>query len=149
MCDFRLPPRYRWYSLYWMLHFVLLFTFLFHFCWHVYVLWLGVSQWKLSPTVKGSRCQGHSLTEIKTFLSIKVLRHNAITPCASGNAWADVSRSSIRFTSSSVARHVGPCICHNSQTYTSNDVIPYKGRTIRVFFSFTPATPFLHLALTL
>ena len=37
-----------------------------------------------------------SLTEIKTFLSIKVIRYNAITQCASGNAWADVSRSSIR-----------------------------------------------------
>ena len=56
--------------------------------WHVYVLWLGVSPWNFSPTVKGSRCQGHSLTEIKTFLSIKVIRHNAITQCASGNAWA-------------------------------------------------------------
>ena len=55
------------------------------FC-HVYVLWLGVSPWKVSPTVKGSRCQGHSLTEIKPFLSIKVKRHNAITQCASGNA---------------------------------------------------------------
>ena len=32
----------------------------------------GVSPWKFSPTVKGSRCQGHSLAEIKTFLSIKV-----------------------------------------------------------------------------
>ena len=73
-----------------------------------------------------------SLTEIKTFLSIKVIRHNAITQCASGNAWAGVSRSSIRFTYSSVGRHIGPCICHNSQTYTWNDVIPYKGRIIRV-----------------
>ena len=50
-------------------------------------------------------------------------------------AWSDVSRSSIRFTYSSVARHIGPCICHNSQTYTWNDVIPYKERIIRVFFS--------------
>jgi len=24
--------------------------------------------------------------------------------------------------------------CHNSQTYTWNDVIPYKGRMIRIFF---------------
>ena len=70
-----------------------------------------------------------SLTEIKTLLSIKVIRHNAITQCASGNAWADVSR----FTYPSVARHIGPCICHNSQTYTWNDVILYKGRMIRVF----------------
>jgi len=108
----------------------------FQLFWHVYVLWLGVSPWKFSPTVKGSRCQGHSLTEIKTFLSIKVIRHNAITQCASGNAWADVSRSSIRFTYSSVAHHIGPCICHKSQTYTWNDVIPYKGRMIRVFCSF-------------
>ena len=52
-------------------------------------------------------------------------------------AWFDVSRSSIRFTYSSVARHIGPCICHNSQTYTWNDVIPYKGRTIRVFYNIT------------
>ena len=85
--------------------------------WHVYVLWLAVSPWKFSPTVKWSRCQGHSLTEIKTSLSIKIKRHNAITQWASGNAWADVSRSSIRFTYSSVARHIGPCVCHNSQTY--------------------------------
>ena len=49
-------------------------------------------------------------------------------------AWSDVSHSSIRFTYSSVARHIGPCICHNSQTYTWNDVIPYKGRMIRIFF---------------
>jgi len=49
-------------------------------------------------------------------------------------AWSDVSRSSIRFTYSSVARHIGPCICHNSQTYTWNDVIPYKGRMICVFY---------------
>ena len=46
---------------------------------------------------------------------------------------SDVSRSSIRFTYYSVARHIGPCICHNSQTYTWNDVIPYKGRMIRAF----------------
>ena len=65
---------------------------------------------------------------------MKVIPHNAITQCASGNTWADVSRSSIRFTYSSVARHIGPCICPNSQTYTWNDVIPYKGRMIRVFF---------------
>jgi len=50
-------------------------------------------------------------------------------------AWSDVSRSSIRFTYYSVARHIGPCICHNSQTYTWNDVIPYKGRMIRVFIN--------------
>ena len=50
-------------------------------------------------------------------------------------ASSDVSRSSIRFTYSSVARHIGPCICYNSQTYTWNDVIPYKGRMIRVFFA--------------
>jgi len=50
-------------------------------------------------------------------------------------AWSDVSRSSIRFTYSSVARQIGPCICHNSQTYTWKDVIPYKGRMIRVFLS--------------
>jgi len=49
-------------------------------------------------------------------------------------AWSDVSRSSIRFTYSSVGRHIGACICHNSQTYIWNDVIPYKGRMIRVFF---------------
>ena len=49
-------------------------------------------------------------------------------------AWSDVPRSSIRFTYSSVARHIGPCICHNSQTYTWNDVIRYKGRMIRVFY---------------
>ena len=55
-------------------------------------------------------------------------------------AWSDVSRSSIRFTYSSVARHIGPCICHNSQTYTWNDVIPYKGRTIHVFSSSVGAT---------
>jgi len=103
-----------------------------NYIWPVYVLWLAVSPWKFSPTVKGSRCQGHSLTEIKTFLIVKVIRHNAITQCTSGNAWADVSRSSIRFTYSSIARHIGPCICHNSQTYTWNDVIPYKGRMIRV-----------------
>ena len=48
-------------------------------------------------------------------------------------AWSDVSRSSIRFTYSSVARHIGPCICHNSQAYTWNDVIPYKGRMILLF----------------
>jgi len=48
-------------------------------------------------------------------------------------AWSDVSHSSIRFTYSSVARHIGPCICHNSQTYTWNDVIPYKEIMIRVF----------------
>ena len=101
--------------------------------WHVYVLWLGsISQGRVNRQWI-SRCQGHSLTEIKTFLSIKVIRHNAITDCASGNAWADVSRSSIRFTYSSVARHIEPCICHNSQTYTWNDVIPHKGRMIRVF----------------
>jgi hypothetical protein len=47
-------------------------------------------------------------------------------------AWSDVLRSSIRFTYSSVARHIGPCICHNSQAYTWNDVIPYKGRMICV-----------------
>jgi len=52
-------------------------------------------------------------------------------------AWSDVSRSSIRFTYSSVARHIGPCICHNSQTYTWNDVIPYKGKMIRVFRRFS------------
>jgi len=113
-------------------------SFVLYVLWHVYVLWLGVSPWKFSPTVKGSRSQGHSLTEIKTFLSIKVIRHNAITQCASGNAWSDVSRSSIRFTYSSVARHIGSCICHNSQTYTWNDVIPYKGRIIRVFSSKGP-----------
>ena len=47
-------------------------------------------------------------------------------------AWSDVSRSSIRFTYSSVARHIGPCICHNSHTYTWNDVIPYKRRMISI-----------------
>jgi hypothetical protein len=47
-------------------------------------------------------------------------------------AWSNVLRSWIRFTYSSLARHIGPCICHNSQTYTWNDVIPYKGRMIRV-----------------
>ena len=52
-------------------------------------------------------------------------------------AWSDVSRSWIRFTYSSVARHIGPCICHNSQTYTWNDVIPYKGKMIRVFRRFS------------
>jgi len=30
------------------------------------------------------------ITEIKTFLSIKVIRHNAITQCASNNAWAAI-----------------------------------------------------------
>jgi hypothetical protein len=101
--------------------------------WHVYVLWLGsISQGRVNRQWI-FRCQGHSLTEIKTFLSIKVIRHNAITDCASGNAWADVSRSSIRFTYSSVARHIEPCICPNSQTYTWNDVIPHKGRMIHVF----------------
>ena len=85
-----------------------------------------------------------SLThEIKTFLSMKVIRHNAMTQCASDNAWADVSRSSIRFTYSSVARHIGPCICHNSQTYTWNDVIPYKGRMIRVICTNVSEQPLL------
>jgi len=48
-------------------------------------------------------------------------------------AWSDIWRSLIRFTYYSVPCHIGPCICHNSQTYTWNDVIPYKGRMIRVF----------------
>jgi len=56
-------------------------------------------------------------------------------------AWSDVSRSSIRFTYSSFARHVGPCIRHNSQTYTWNNVIPYKGRMIRVFTDFHTLLP--------
>jgi len=60
------------------------------FFWHVYVLWLVISPWKFSPTVKESRCQGHSLTEIETFLSIKAIRHNAITQCVSGNTWAAI-----------------------------------------------------------
>ena len=54
-------------------------------------------------------------------------------------AWSDASRSSIRFTYSSVARHFGPCICHNSQTYTWNYVFPYKGRMIRVLSSVSTA----------
>jgi hypothetical protein len=82
--------------------------------------WGSISQGPVNRQ-RISRCHG------------QVIRHNAITQCASGNAWADVSRSLIRFTYSSVARHIEPCICHNSQTYTWNDVIPYKGRIIRVF----------------
>jgi len=56
-----------------------------------------------------------------------------IIKCMRKYAWSNVSRSLIRFTYSSVARHIGPCICHNSQTYTWNDVIPHTGRMIRVF----------------
>ena len=56
-------------------------------------------------------------------------------------AWSDVSRSSIRFTYSSVGRHNRPCICHNSQTCTWNDVIPYKGRMI--FLSLSLHLPYL------
>ena len=35
---------------------------------------------------------------------------------------------------SSVARHIKPCMCHRSKTYTWNDVILVKRSMIRVFF---------------
>ena len=61
-------------------------------------------------------------------------------------AWSDVSRSSIRSTYSSFARHMGPCICYNFQTYTWNDVIHYKGRMIRVFFTLSQQmTPYTYV----
>ena len=62
-------------------------------------------------------------------------RHNAITQCASGNAWADISRSSIRITYSSVTRHIGPCICHTIRHIRGNDVIPLREVWFVIFYT--------------
>jgi len=75
---------------------------------------------------------GRNITSIR-YMNIVLIFHICdVIKLMRKYAWSDVSRSSIRFTYSSVARHIGPCMRHNSQTYTWNDVIPYKGRMIRV-----------------
>ena len=82
------------------------------------------------------QCVGRNIITSIRYMNIVLIYHICdVIKRMRKYAWSDVSRSSIRFTYSSVARHIGTCICHNSQTYTWNDVIPYKGRMIRVFLA--------------